>query len=432
MHHRGVGTRKLFCCLLLAICTLAVSSKADPYSVVYEPKGTPNGKHIVFLSGDEEYRSEEGLPMLAKILSQRDGFKCTVLFSLDPDGTINPNNQTNLPGAEALDSADAIVMLLRFRNWPDDQMKHFVDAVDRGVPIIGLRTATHSFAIKGGTTYASFNGFGKKVLGEHWVNHWGSHKKEATRAIIEPDNNDSPLLNGVSDIFVTTDVYEAYPPADATILLRGQVLKGMNPTDPPADYKKKRSTDKVEQGVNDPMMPIAWSRIYKDEKTGKENRVFCTTMGAATDLQSEDLRRLIVNAVYWGLEMPVPAKADVTYVDDYKPSPYGFGEFRKGTKPDDYALKESPTTDKPEQAAPTGHCHTPSTETKRSHRHHRQHAGRPHAVRRVPRNAHLRQISAGKPRLPQPRGLRRRSSQAGAISRISARPMNGSPASRRT
>ena len=58
--------------------------------------GPGNGKHVVFLSGDEEYRSEEGLPMLAKILSQRHGFKTTVLFSLDPDGTINPKNGASL------------------------------------------------------------------------------------------------------------------------------------------------------------------------------------------------------------------------------------------------------------------------------------------------------------------------------------------------
>jgi glucose/arabinose dehydrogenase/lysophospholipase L1-like esterase/azurin len=365
MDHRRIGTWKLLCSLMLAVFFLAINqANAGPNSLVFEPKGTPNGKHIVFLSGDEEYRSEEGLPMLAKILSQRDGFKCTVLFSLDPDGTINPNNHTNMPGAEALDSADAIVMLLRFREWPDDQMKHFVDAVARGVPIIGLRTATHSFAFKGGT-YVSYNGFGKRVLGEHWVNHWGSHKKEATRAIVEPANKDNPLLSGVGDIFVTTDVYEAYPPADATILLRGQVLKGMNPTDPPADYKKKRSTDKVEQGVNDPMMPIAWSRIYKDEKTGTENHVFCTTMGASTDLQSEDLRRLIVNAVYWGLGMPVPAKADVSYVDDYKPSPFGFGGFRKGMKPDNFALAaETPATDKIEQSALPPESTTPFLQLK--------------------------------------------------------------------
>ena len=72
-------------------------------------------------------------------LSQRHGFKCTVLFSVDPDGTINPNNQHNLPDAEGFDSADEIIMLLRFRAWPDDQMKHFADAVARGVPVIGLR-----------------------------------------------------------------------------------------------------------------------------------------------------------------------------------------------------------------------------------------------------------------------------------------------------
>ena len=319
--------------------------KAGPYSVVYEPKGTPNGKHIVFLSGDEEYRSEESLPMLAKILSQRHGFKCTVLFAMDPDGTINPNNQTNLPGAEALDSADAIVMLLRFRAWPDEQMKHFADAVVAGVPIVGLRTATHAFAFKGGT-YVKFNGFGKHVLGEQWVNHWGSHKKEATRAVVEPANKDNPLLSGVGEIFVTTDVYEAYPPADATILFRGQVLKGMKPTDPPADYKKKRATDHAEQGVNDPMMPIAWARVAKND-AGTENHIVCTTMGASTDLQSEDLRRLVVNSVYWGLGMPVPAKADVAYIGDYKPRDFGFNGYQKGLKPDDFALTDpAPATQK--------------------------------------------------------------------------------------
>src|SRR2546429_9463381 len=83
--------------------------------VVYEGKSGPGaGKHIVFLSGDEEYRSEEALPQMAKILAERHGFKCTVLFAIDPaDGTINPKVTTNLPGAEALDSADVIVMALR-------------------------------------------------------------------------------------------------------------------------------------------------------------------------------------------------------------------------------------------------------------------------------------------------------------------------------
>jgi len=101
--------------VLCASTVAAASSHADP--LVYEGKSGPGkGKHIVFLSGDEEYRSEEGLPMLARLLATRHGFKCTVLFTLNPeDGTIDANNQTNMPGLHILDSADMCVMLLRFR-----------------------------------------------------------------------------------------------------------------------------------------------------------------------------------------------------------------------------------------------------------------------------------------------------------------------------
>src|SRR5688572_18607649 len=207
--------------LLLGLFAAAVPAVAQPTLALNPPAGVPaKNKHVVLLSGDEEYRSEEALPMLAKILSQRHGFKTTVLFALDPDGTINPDNQKSLADAEALDSADLIIMALRFRNWPDEQMKHFVDAYQRGVPIIGLRTSTHAFQIKDGE-YKNYSTFGKRVLGEQWVSHWGVHKKEATKGIIEPTAKDDPLLRGVEDVFGDSDVYEAYPPADAKILVRG-------------------------------------------------------------------------------------------------------------------------------------------------------------------------------------------------------------------
>jgi hypothetical protein len=312
--------------------------------ITYEPKsGAGQGKYIVFLAGDEEYRSEEGLPMLAKILSRRHGFRCTVLFSMnksEPD-VIDPTNQTSLSHSEALDSADAIVMLLRYRHWPGEDMKHFVGAVNRGVPIIALRTSTHAFNYpqSAPTSLRTFNKFGKETLGEGWVNHWGNHKKEATRGIVEPSAKDNAILRGVSHVFGDSDVYEAYPPADATTLLRGVVLKGMNPSDPPADYRKKRA-DGQEQDINDPMMAVAWTRQHKND-AGKTNRIFCTTMGAATDLANEGLRRLVVNAVYWGLEFDVPAKADVDFVDEFHPSPFGFGGQRKNLKPDDFVVGKS-------------------------------------------------------------------------------------------
>jgi hypothetical protein len=106
--------------------------------------------------------------------------------------------------------------------------------------------------------------------------------------------------------------------------------------DAPADYKKKRATDKEEQGVNDPAMPVVWTREVKND-AGKTNRTLCTTMGSSTDLQNEALRRLLVNAVYSFTGLEVPAAADVTLVGEYVPLFYGFGGFKKGVKPADLA-----------------------------------------------------------------------------------------------
>jgi hypothetical protein len=335
---------------LLAAMPLSPCLAADDF-LTYEPKGEAKGRHIVLISGDEEYRSEEAMPMLARILSERHGFKTTVLFSVDKDGFIDSNNQESVTNPAALDSADAIVMSIRFRHWPDAAMKHFHDAVQRGVPIIGLRTSTHAFNMAKDSTYGAWawnnekGGFGRIFLGETWVSHWGKHRVEATKGILEPIAKDNVLLRGVTDLFGTTDVYEAAPPADAVILARGQVLAGMEPGSQPADYQKKSKAGN-EQPVNAPMMPIAWSREVKNE-AGKTNKVLCTTMGSATDLTNESLRRLVVNGVYWGLGLEVPATADVTYVGDFKPLMYGtkdgddlsdphrFRGFKRGVKPAD-------------------------------------------------------------------------------------------------
>jgi hypothetical protein len=326
--------------LLLALLITPHQQPAET-SLTYPAKAGPgDGRHVVLLAGDEEYRSEEALPMLAKILSERHGFKTTVLFSVDPDGTINPKNSKSLSNPQALDSADAIVMSLRFRAWPDEDMARFDKRLRAGTPIVALRTSTHAFnGFPKGSAWESWNynnqgGWGKRVVGETWVTHWGRHKVEATRGVIEDAQRAHPLLRGVSDLFGDTDVYEAYPPADATILARGIVLQTLLPDSPPATHRKTRATDKQEQGVNDPPMPIAWTRLHKNE-SGTTNKVLTTTMGSATDLQNEGLRRLVVNGVYWGLGLDVPARADVTIVGEYHPTAYGFDGFRKGLRVSD-------------------------------------------------------------------------------------------------
>lgn len=324
--------------LVVLWCQLPLRA-AEPW-IVYEGRDGPGkGKHIVLVSGDEEYRSEESLPQLAKILSQRHGFRCTVLFAIDPkDGTINPEIKNNIPGLEVLAKADLMVLFTRMRDLPDEQMKHIVAYVDSGRPIVGMRTATHAFDLKSSKTYAAYSwqtgkdwpgGFGKQILGETWVNHWGHHGSESTRGIVAAEQKDHPILKGIKDgdIWGPTDVYEVHLPlpGDSTPLVLGQVLKGMKSDDPPLKGKK-----------NDPMMPVAWTKTYTSA-SGKVGRVFTTTMGASQDLESEGLRRLLVNAAYWtvGLEDKIASKANVDLVGEYRPRPFRFGGHKKGVKPSD-------------------------------------------------------------------------------------------------
>jgi type 1 glutamine amidotransferase len=241
---------------------------------------------------------------------------------------------------QALDAADLCVMQLRFREWPDEEMKHFVDYVNSGKPIIALRTSTHAFAYSRNknSPFAKYDwsssvwpgGFGRQVLGDTWISHHGDHGKESTRGVVNLSMQDDPILRGVTDLWCPSDVYTVtHLPEDAQVLVWGQVLSGMKPDDTPVAGAK-----------NDPLMPLVWTREYKGDE-GRTSKIIATTAGAAVDLQNEGFRRLLVNACYCttGLADKLPAKADVDYVDPYAPSFFGFGKGKKGVKPSDLKTK---------------------------------------------------------------------------------------------
>jgi hypothetical protein len=116
--------------------------------------------------------------------------------------------------------------------------------------------------------------------------------------------------------------------------MRGEVVQGMQPQDPPAVGRKKTATG-PEQGINHPMMPIVWLRKPVNA-SGRTNQVLTYTMGAATDFENAGFRRLLVNGVYWSTGLPVPPSAAVGLIGEYKPSAFGFGGFRRGVKPADF------------------------------------------------------------------------------------------------
>ncbi len=319
------------------ICLFGERIKAEPWVVFEGKEGPGKGKHIVFLIGDEEYRSEDSMPQLAKILAVHHGFKCTVLFAINKEtGEIDPQTLDNIPGLEALEKADLMVMFLRFRELPDDQMKYIIDYTNSGKPIVGLRTSTHAFNYvkHKDSPYAkySFNnkeldgGYGRQVFGETWISHYGNHQRESTRGLIVKGMGNEFIARGIDDIWGESDVYGLTTlTGDCKPLVMGQVLSGMNPDDKPNPDKR--------------LVPVAWTKTYTGEK-GKTARVFTTTMGHSFDLFSEGFRRLLVNACYWGLEMEdkIPAKSKVDFVGQYDPNKIGMGKHKKGLKPSDHKL----------------------------------------------------------------------------------------------
>jgi len=321
----------------LAAVLLPILAKGADMTCVLEGKEGPGkGKHIVLIAGDDEYRSEEIIPQLGKILAVHHGFKCTVLFAVNKEtGEIDPGTLDNIPGLEALDTADLMIMHLRFRDLPDAQMKRILDYANSGRPMMALRTSTHAFNIAGGKTYSKWSwrssdpkgGFGRQVFGETWVNHYGHHKVESTRGVIAKGMEDHPIVKGCEDIWGPSDVYGLTTlHGDCKPLVMGQVLTGMNPTDPPNEKK--------------PAIPVAWTKTYTGT-AGKAARVFTTTMGHAHDLKNEGFRRLLANAAYWcvGMEGKTPDRAKVDLVGTYDPLPIGMHKHRKGLKPSDHLLK---------------------------------------------------------------------------------------------
>ena len=315
--------------LVLHAATEAVAEDAK-WITFAGGEGPGAGKHIVFVTGEESYRSEESMPMMARILA-RQGFKCTVLFAIDPaSGTINPQVKDNIPGLEALDTADLMVAFLRWRELPDAQMKHIIDYTESGRPVIGIRNATHPFRYtkRPDSPYARYDsasrdpqgGWGRIVLGETWVSHYGKNLIESTRCDAAPDAGSHPILRGVTPSFwLPDDVYGISDAlsGDSAPLLMGQPLEGWAADAKPCADKKP--------------LPIAWTRSYTGA-SGKAARIFTTTMGHGDAFKVEDFRRMLANACYWcmGLESGIDPKGSVEIGGVYEPGPVG----AKGLKPD--------------------------------------------------------------------------------------------------
>lgn len=328
--------------VLLALTLAAPALGQTGHPVPSDPRwltfpgtsGPGEGKHVVLIAADQEYRSEQSLPMLARILSEHHGFHATVLFSLNEAGLVDPTQKIrwedeevvhDIPGLEHLASADLMILFSRLITLPEEQLEHFYRYLDSGKPIIGLRTANHGFI---GFDYLEEGHkvrFGEDVLGGSFRSHHGRWHQDSTRGSLVEEHADHPVLIGVEDIWGPSDVYRTYPeggglPEGCTPLVMGQPLMG-------------RSRD---DAINPELipLPVAWVKSWTGRE-GKTARVFHSTMGSAKDCESAGLRRLVVNASYWCLSMEelIAADSSVEILGRYEPLASGFAYEELGVRP---------------------------------------------------------------------------------------------------
>ncbi len=312
----------------------------SPHWLTYRGKPGPGqGKQVVMISAEQEYRSEQSMPMLAKLLAERHGFDCTVLFGTNEQGQVDPTlpvypkkgeeekfKQHHIPGLEHLEKADLVIFFTRLLTLPAEQQEQIVSYIDSGKPIIGLRTANHGFRSPLPYKIAGRQvRFGEDVLGGTFRGHHGNWHQDSTRGDPLESMQGHPILIGVQDIWGPSDVYRTFKeggqlPTGCTALVYGQPLIGR-------ERGGKSNPDKEP-------LPIVWIKDWKTSG-GKTARVFHSTMASGKDFESAGLRRLVVNAAYWCLQLEdkISADSSVEYIGDYQPLASGFDYEKLGVIP---------------------------------------------------------------------------------------------------
>ena len=279
--------------------------------------------HVVFLTGDEEYRSEESMPMIAEILHRNYGVRVTICYAVDPEtGMVNPDYLAGVEGLEALDDADLTVFFLRSRKFPDEQLEKVLEYVNSGRPSVGLRTSTHAFRYDGDDPRSRWNDeFGSAVFGQKWITHHGHHGTRPLTAVsLVKGKRGHPILRGVAPFDAHSWLYH----------VQGGEQRLQGDCDPLLNGHSLESNHMEELDLYPLENPVAWTKTYRGA------RVFFTTLGHPYDFREPAMRKLLVNGIFWalGLEDQIPAGgSNVDLMEGYAPSDAAFGGYKRGQKP---------------------------------------------------------------------------------------------------
>lgn len=298
----------------VATITFMAASSAVAAEAENAPAARPSivaeAPHVVFVTGDDEYASELSMPMIAAILEKRHGMRATVLYAENDQGE-RDRHAHDIPGLEALRDADLALFYMRFRQLPQEQLDEIVRYAESGKPLVGLRTSSHAFNYPDAPRNKWNADFPMTYFGHKWISHYGHGNSTEAHVVDEQAKADNPILRGVASpewlhswLYVV-NADDAKLPEDCEVLMVGDAIKG---TAPGGEKFGNRE-------------PLAWSRELA-RQDGSVQRTFYTSLGHPRDFLKEGPRRLLVNAILWGLgrEDSIPAAgANVEIVGAYAP-----------------------------------------------------------------------------------------------------------------
>ncbi len=263
---------KRFISAWLAFATLLVCTSIQ--ATEEQPAGRVK-PHLVIVMAEGEYKTDLTLPPFAKANLEED-FRVTLLLA-------NENDRNDIPGLEALKTADVVLLSIRRRTLPEDQLAVIRAYVEQGKPLVAIRTSCHAFCLRNEhppAGLAEWPDFDPQILGCHYQDHYPNDVMTYVR--VGEQAGDHPIVQGVHSgpWRVFSSLYRVLPLAESTtLLMTGQA----------AD--------------NTPHEPVAWTNRPKNG-----NRVFFTSLGHPQDFTLPDFVRLLRNGIYWAADLPVPRR----------------------------------------------------------------------------------------------------------------------------
>lgn len=231
--------------------------------------------HVVFVIGENEYRSGETLPEFAKKEIAFRGFNCSYVNA-------PPAGGNDFKNFEAIKTADLLVVSVRRRTPPKAMLQLIRQHLDAGKPLVGIRTASHAFDAKpSDDDHAAWPTFDADVLGGDYRGHYSNKPPQDPPTLVKAASEalSHPVLTGIStgEFRVTSHLYKNPNPKGSIVPLMKGWVQGNSNTE-----------------------PVAWVN------TTHNRRVFYTSLGNPEDFQLPPFRRLLLNGILWSLDRPIP------------------------------------------------------------------------------------------------------------------------------